>query len=73
MTTICYKGYAANVFEIRKDGRVIAEMLPAKLCAIDGDLSEMVSRAMARVGDHIIVPNRTFARGVSPRNYAVRF
>ena len=66
MTTVVFN--SQHEIEIKNNGRVV--IIPiANFCAIDGELHECAARAQHNPGTEVPVPDKSFARGLRPRNY----
>jgi hypothetical protein len=68
-TSVRYTGHGRRSVEILRDGRVIREMDIKLFCDLDSELRDCAAQAMARQGECISVPSRSYARGNRSRNY----
>lgn len=68
MTNVRYTGHERRTVEIQRGGSVIAELDVVRFCQIDGALHDTAHRAMELHGVWIPVPDKSFARGMVPRN-----
>ena len=75
MTEISYDGYYRHPsVTIRTNGKILSEIPVNVLTAVgDADIDSALSRAMETPGMFVPVSSKSYARGVVPKNYAVRF
>ena len=72
MTTLCYQGNGSVVVRSHRGTEVTLPI--TKITAIgDADIDSAMSKAMETPGVVVEVSSKSYARGVAPRNYAVRF
>jgi hypothetical protein len=76
MTEIRYNGHSQQTAQIRVTAGAVKAEKTVSIGEIervgDADVSDTLARAM-ETGQWETVPSKTNARGVAPKNYAVRF
>jgi hypothetical protein len=73
MTTLCYQSNQRGYVTIRNEGNVTEVPLHRVSAIGDADIDSTLEVAMDNPGVHITVPNTSKARGIAPRNHALRF
>jgi hypothetical protein len=66
--TVTYTKFGS--LDVNVDG-IIRSVSLAQFCAVDSELHAVAARAMEQPGEPVLVPSKSYAKGLRPRNSRV--